>query len=540
MNRRFEEVVYLNSFEERIAVWARWAVLFLAVLLLSLRPQETGARYFQAYLTIGAGMVYNLAVFMTGRNRWKFLKTLWLNLLFDLVFATLLIISTLGPQSQFFYLYYLAIFLAAISGNRWTAMQAATLAGVMYLTGLGLSGELHWDRLSLYDLLFKGGLLALAAFWAGMLSDQQKGWQKRNRELSRMADQWSKTATDIQSAALFGMGALLSSSHNIEETLNLTLDAVEDLLGADRCSILLLDQGTDELVLRASRGVRAGAVGKLRLKSDQGVAGQALRTGQPQNIPDTDKEPLFVPSPKHYKNRIRSMLVVPLIVGEKRIGVINISEVRASRVFTAGEMSSIKLVASYTALALLNAGIMEEKEREATTDDLTGLHNYRHFSEEFSRRLGAWRPGDPPLSLIWMDLDHFKEYNDNFGHLKGSEILKRLGGILKTAVGMPEAVYFRYGGDEFAVILPGAGRSQAVEKAEKVRALISRTEFAERRPEGRQLSASIGVATCPDNGRGYRELVERADQAMYYAKENGKNRVAFWQSNAMTINRRKE
>lgn len=540
MIRQTEQAIYLNSFEERIALWARWAVLLLAVLLLSLRPQETGGRHLQAYLTIAAGAAYNLASFLAGKSRWRFLKTLWLNLLFDLAFATLLITATLGPQSQFFYLYYLAIFLAAVSGSRRAAMQAAGLAGAMYISGLWLTGSLLWDRLSLYDLLFKAGLLALAAFWAGMLSDQQKGWRKRNRELSRMADQWSKAATDIQSAALFGMGALLSSSRDIEETLNLTLDAVEDLLGADRCSILLLDRETSELVLRASRGVRAGAVGKLRLRSDQGVAGQALRTGQPQNIPDTDQEPLFVPSPKHYKDRIRSMLVVPLVIGENRIGVISISEVRRNRVFTPGEMSAINLVASYTALALLNAGIMEEKEREATTDDLTGLHNYRHFAEEFNRRLDGWRHGDPPLSLIWMDLDHFKEYNDNFGHLKGSDILRRLGGILREAVGMPEAVYFRYGGDEFAVILPGTGRSQAVEKAEDIRALICRTEFAERRPEGRQLSASIGVVACPDDGREYRDLVERADQAMYFAKESGKNQVAFWQDNQMTINRRKQ
>jgi diguanylate cyclase (GGDEF)-like protein len=336
------------------------------------------------------------------------------------------------------------------------------------------------------------------------------------------------------------MGALLSSSRNIEETLNLTLDAVQDLLQADRCSILLLDHDTNELVLRASRGVRAGAVGKLRLKSDQGIAGEVLRTGQPLNVPDTDKEPLFVPSPKHYHNRIRSMLVVPLIIRDRRIGVINISEVKSNRKFNQSELAAMTLVASYTAVALENAGILEEKEKEATTDGLTGLHNYRYFIEEFGRRLEHWQKKQAIVSLIWLDLDFFKEYNDNFGHLKGSEILKRLGDIMKTAVGVKEAVYFRYGGDEFAVILPGVENQTAVEKAESVRHSIYHTEFAERKPGGKQLSASIGVVSCPADGQEYRALIEKADQPMYHAHERGKNQVAFWQDDKIIIYRRKE
>jgi diguanylate cyclase (GGDEF)-like protein len=139
-----------------------------------------------------------------------------------------------------------------------------------------------------------------------------------------------------------------------------------------------------------------------------------------------------------------------------------------------------------------------------------------------------------------MDLDYFKEYNDNFGHLKGSEILKRLGDILKESVGGGEAVYFRYGGDEFAVILPGASLHQAVDKAERIRYGIYHTKFAERRPGGKQLSSSIGVVSCPTDGQEYRALIEKADQAMYHAKESGKNRVAFWQNDKIITNRRKE
>jgi two-component system cell cycle response regulator len=136
---------------------------------------------------------------------------------------------------------------------------------------------------------------------------------------------------------------------------------------------------------------------------------------------------------------------------------------------------------------------------------------------------------------VWLDLDHFKEYNDNFGHLKGSEILKRMGEIIDGATGAQSKVICRYGGDEFAVILIGAGRARAVEMAEGIRMGIYRTEFAERRPDGMQLSASLGVACFPDDAGDARGLIEKADQAMYHAKQHGKNLTAFWQDQSINI-----
>ncbi|MDO9067742.1 MAG: sensor domain-containing diguanylate cyclase, partial [Deltaproteobacteria bacterium] len=255
------------------------------------------------------------------------------------------------------------------------------------------------------------------------------------------------------------------------------------------------------------------------------LAGEVLRTGLPKNVPDTDLEPMFVPSPKGY-DKVHSMLVVPLMVRGKRLGVINISEVKGKREFTPGELSAIKLIADYAALALENAGIMEEKERAATTDGLTGLYNYRYFWEELVVLLQDEK--QHPLSLIWMDLDHFKEYNDVFGHLKGSEILKRLGDIIESALAGKSPVICRYGGDEFAVILKNTNKSQACQEAEAIRLSIYRTEFSQTRPGGKKLSSSLGVAVFPGDAKEGRELIEKADQAMYFAKEHGKNRVAYW------------
>ena len=510
---------------EVMSGWVRWAVLFLAALLTVVHPEQLEYSGLGLILVLAVAASYNVMIILSGAKVFEILRRRPITRGFDLAFATLLIAFTGGSRSQFFYLYYLAVIWAALLGSRQGALKTAGASIMTYLAVLAWRRELSWDQLFLYDLFFKLGLLSLTAFWAGFLSDQQRTWRRRHQELSREADEWNRTAAKIQSVAMFGIGALISSSKNIEETLGLTLDAIEDIVKSDRCSILLLDIGTGELVLRAARGMRAGMVGKLRLRSDQGLAGEVLRTGLSKNVPDTDLEPMFVPSPKGY-DKVHSMLVVPLMVRAKRLGVINISEVKGKREFTPGELDAIKLIADYAALALENAGIMEEKEREATTDGLTGLFNYRYFWEELVALMQDEK--QHPLSLIWMDLDHFKEYNDVFGHLKGSEILKRLGEIIGSALAGKSPVVCRYGGDEFAVILKNTDKGQACQAAEDIRLAIYQTEFAQARPDGKKLSASLGVAVFPGDARDGRELIEKADQAMYFAKEQGKNRVAFW------------
>jgi diguanylate cyclase (GGDEF)-like protein len=532
MNKQIPDVNLEQRHLEVMSSWVRWAVLFLAALLTAVHPEQLGYSGLGLIIVLAGAALYNVLIILAGSSFFDILRRRPITLGFDLLFATLLIAFTGSSRSQFFYLYYLAVIWAALLGNRQAALRTAGASTVLYLAVLAWHRELAWEQLFLYDLFFKIALLSLTAFWAGFISDQQKIWHHRHQELSLIADEWNRTASNIQAAALFGIGALISSSKNIEETLGLTLDAIEDIVKSDRCSILLLDLGTGELVLRAARGMRAGMVGKLRLKSDQGLAGEVLKTGLPKNVPDTDLEPMFVPSPKGY-DKVHSMLVVPLMVREKRLGVINISEVKGKREFTPSELSAIKLIADYAALALENAGLMEEKQREATTDGLTGLYNYRYFWEELVLLLKEGR--HQPLSLIWMDLDHFKEYNDVFGHLKGSEILKRLGDLIGTALAGMSPVICRYGGDEFAVILKNSDKDRAGRAAEAIRLSIYRTEFAQKRPGGKKLSASFGVASFPADTGDARELIEKADQAMYYAKEQGKNRVACWDGDKIVL-----
>lgn len=178
----------------------------------------------------------------------------------------------------------------------------------------------------------------------------------------------------------------------------------------------------------------------------------------------------------------------------------------------------------------LNQAYNELKERntqltdaraQALTDPLTGLGNHRSFHKRIREQVEVCSEGDT-VSLILFDIDGFKQVNDSLGHLAGDDLLRHLAGHLEPAVAISNA--YRYGGDEFAVILAGKDRRQATLTAEELRANISSVSA----PGGQQLTVSLGVCTYPEMADSAEELVYRADMAMYWAKSTGKNRVGDW------------
>jgi len=158
----------------------------------------------------------------------------------------------------------------------------------------------------------------------------------------------------------------------------------------------------------------------------------------------------------------------------------------------------------------------------AITDGLTGLYNRRHFEDVLVRELRRAEREKAPLSLAMIDLDHFKEYNDHWGHREGDVELARIALRVKQAVRATDEA-FRYGGDELAVLLPACPRAEAVAVAEKIRFAIN-TDAAHLGERG--LTASLGVATALDGVGTPRELVDAADRALYAAKARGRDRVA--------------
>ena len=171
------------------------------------------------------------------------------------------------------------------------------------------------------------------------------------------------------------------------------------------------------------------------------------------------------------------------------------------------------------------AARMTRIEAAANTDGLTGLYNHRYFKERLEQELARARSHTEPLSLLFCDLDHFKQYNDAAGHQAGDEALQRLAGIFEDEFRRID-IAARYGGEEFAVVLPDTDRTGAADVAERVRRAVEAEHFGS--DAEIDLTVSIGVAVFPEDARASAELIDKADWAMYRAKRRGRNRVELY------------
>jgi diguanylate cyclase (GGDEF)-like protein len=168
----------------------------------------------------------------------------------------------------------------------------------------------------------------------------------------------------------------------------------------------------------------------------------------------------------------------------------------------------------------------EQLVKESSTDALTGLANFRHFQEALNREAERARRYGRPLSLLLIDVDHFKAYNDVHGHEQGNEALRNVGQILRAGL-RPSDILARYGGEEFVALMPETDKPQALAAAERLRRAVSEKPP---RPANRRLTISLGGAAFPENAVSAKELVEKADQALYLAKNRGRDRVEWCQT----------
>jgi diguanylate cyclase (GGDEF)-like protein len=237
-----------------------------------------------------------------------------------------------------------------------------------------------------------------------------------------------------------------------------------------------------------------------------------------------------------------SSLMVPLVIGGQVVGSLEVSEVVYPRHFTEQETGLCMALGEQAAMAIRNVQLYrrlqaqnETIELQATTDGLTGLFNHRYFWERLRDEVARAQRYGHPLSLLMLDLDDFKHVNDRFGHPVGDELLRAVGGALQSELRQGVDCATRYGGEEFAVILPsteseleGGALDGAVTTADRIRAAVAGLRPPVDDPAWRGITVSIGVATLPVHASDAEELVTRADQALYWAKARGKDTVAVF------------
>lgn len=223
-----------------------------------------------------------------------------------------------------------------------------------------------------------------------------------------------------------------------------------------------------------------------------------------------------------------SVLCVPIRAGKNIYGILHMSS-HYLNAFDEEDAILANAIGEQIGMAVESAQLFEEVSRLAITDGLTGLYNVRHLKRVLGEEVKRSLRYDRPLSFIMLDIDFFKIYNDNHGHLRGDEVLRTLASLLQQNTRDVDTVA-RYGGEEFSVIIPEVAKQEAFSMAERIRRVIQEHVFPyeEDQPEG-NLTVSVGVANLPDDARDAEDLIDKADRALYRAKQAGRNLTCLYE-----------
>jgi diguanylate cyclase (GGDEF)-like protein len=247
-----------------------------------------------------------------------------------------------------------------------------------------------------------------------------------------------------------------------------------------------------------------------------------MRHRQPLIVTDVSKDYRFNTAEILAKTRIRSIITAPLITGDRVHGIIRIDSYKAET-FSVDDLRLLAIISNMGALTIYNAQLYKQTEYLAIRDDLTGLYVKRYFEEKLENFITEAQIQKKSFSFLLLDLDRFKDLNDQFGHSIGDKILQKVAKLMRDST-PSSGIVARWGGEEFAIILPDTGKGEAKKIAEDIRKIIENQKFSIRR-EDIQTTISIGVSEFPAEGKFLTELVDKADRNLYEAKHKGRNRV---------------
>lgn len=302
--------------------------------------------------------------------------------------------------------------------------------------------------------------------------------------------------------------------------MNLLINKVIDYLSSDECAVYLLAEGGASL----QRSYSTGNVKDLDVFDSQcnhEIVEGVISSGNPYLNNEFSFE-LHVPFSEQ-KVLIHSILCYPLLRGAERIGAIEVLNKKDRSGFTSEDQEFLRRLAAPVAVGARNISMFEQSERLTVTDDLTKLFNYRYLMQYLAAEVKRCLRYKKKVSLLFIDVDGFKQINDTFGHLVGSQALAEMGQVLRHILRETD-VASRYGGDEFVVVLPETPLSGAMVIAERIRQRVEEYEFTANNLNIR-LTVSLGVSNCPKHTLSAEGLIKKADAAMYRAKEISRNSI---------------
>ncbi|NLP04224.1 MAG: diguanylate cyclase [Fibrobacter sp.] len=337
------------------------------------------------------------------------------------------------------------------------------------------------------------------------------------------AESEARKRAEARAAELDALRANLTdmlAEHKTGRLLESILVRAVSLLNAEGSELGLYDRKRNEIVIVAvhNRCNRKG----IRIPLGYGVIGSVAKSREPMILHGNNTNRFSF----DLESTCQSLMAAPLIAGSNLVGVLMIVESNPSHEFTWADLNLFTMFAQQAAITIRNTRLLEIARRRAETDSLTGLFNHRHFFEAAGHELNRAKRYKHPLTVLMFDIDRFKEVNDTFGHAFGDQVLISISNLCRKLFRNID-IAARYGGEEFVVLLPETPVHIARDVAERLRKAVAKNVISYNR-QHHSVTISVGIASFCGSSETAVSLIERADQALYKSKQDGRNRVSVW------------
>jgi diguanylate cyclase (GGDEF)-like protein len=339
----------------------------------------------------------------------------------------------------------------------------------------------------------------------------------------------AETARQTQELHIFhDVAKALTSSLDLDSILQTIMEKMAEYFQPDTWSLLMVDEQKMELYFAIAIGSASEALKNVRLKVGEGIAGHVAKFGEKLVVPDVRADKRFARRVDEITQlETQSIICMPLRSRHRVLGVIQLVNVDMEH-FTHEEEFFLQALCDYASIAIENARAVEKIQELTITDDCTGLYNARHLYKTLEQEVYRSSRFGYEFSVLFIDLDHFKQVNDTHGHLIGSKLLAEIGYMIKAQLRLIDSA-FRYGGDEFVVLLPQTGKDPALIVARRIRDCLRASVFCKEEKLNLNVRASMGLATFPQDAKSAHDVIRQADEMMYMVKNTSRDSIAVAQ-----------
>jgi diguanylate cyclase (GGDEF)-like protein len=314
---------------------------------------------------------------------------------------------------------------------------------------------------------------------------------------------------------------------NFRQLINSALLTVIGQVGVQSAFVLMYDQKKRSYSQIYQKGFRAKEIQKIKFKVDSPLVKYFTRHNAPVYVKQLNRQKEFV----SYVQKLKELgifILAPIMYAERVQGIIATGEKLYATEFTQTDYELFHVLVNIISISIENSLHYEAVKNLSLTDEMTNLHNYRSFISRLKEEINRSKRNKSEISLVILDIDHFKNYNDTLGHQAGDEALREVGKVLRNTV-RDEDIVSRYGGEEFCIIFPGIAKEGIKSLCERIRIKIEKYKFYKEKvqPTGK-LTISLGGANFPTDAKDMHTLIQKADEALYRAKHLGRNQMQIF------------